>query len=77
MLDELLEKGRLTLSNKIYRYMEYKIFYGEYFTITEDEAQNGVLPGNIIWRNGEPFIMMGDPKRIQINSSYLVENWDV
>lgn len=77
MIDELLEKGRLSFNNSLYRYKDYKVEFGEYATLTEAEAKKGILPGSVIWRNGEPLLIMGDPSKIQINSVYYEENWDI
>ena len=77
MLDELIGKGMLSLNSKLYRYIDYRIIYGEYVKVTEEEVKHGILPGNIIWRNGEPLIVMGDTNRIRIIASYFEENWDI
>ncbi len=77
MIDELLEKGRLSFNNSLYRYKDCRVEFGEYFTYTEEEAKEGILPGNVIWRNGEQYIVMGDPNRIRINSVPFEENWDI
>lgn len=76
MLDELIENCMLNLNDKLYRYIDYRIKYGEYFQVTESEGKSGILPGNVIWRNGIPYTVMGDSDRIRILSSHFEENWD-
>lgn len=65
MLDELLEEGKLNLDDNPYRYIDYEITYGEYIKVTDEEANNGISPGNVIFRNGKPYIVMGDSNRIR------------
>lgn len=75
MLEKIIEEKGFDLREfkDIFRYKDCKILYSPQIIPTEEEKQR--LPGQIIWRDGKPYIIRGEFSRIE--KAAKIDDWDL
>lgn len=75
MLESIVSTKQFSIDKfkQKYRFKDYKIELAPKIELTEEEKT--LQAGNIIWRNGVPYIIQGDTTRFRIESASYEKDW--